>query len=158
MANDPNAMMNAMIAEGATRGERLTTGALARLFGEPPVSESSRERLDMLEAERREAMRIGDDAALGLIEHNLDRLFEEARAARTEQPRDAQGRFVGADQHADHSDGPIDFDGGVRGRQPRPSPGIGVESSNDLMQRALSASRVERREREADQTVILRNT
>jgi hypothetical protein len=143
--------MNAAILAGVRRGERLTTSALARLFGEPPVSESRRERLDALEAQRREAMRIGDDTALGLIEHNLDRLFEEARAARTAQPRDAQGRFTAS------AGGDESFDGGVRGRQPRPSPGIGIESANDLMQRALSASRAERREREADETVILRN-
>jgi hypothetical protein len=145
--------MNRLIVEGARRGEQLTGGALARLFGEPPVSESRRERLDTLEAQRQEAMRRGDDTALGLIEHNLERLFEEARAARTERPRDEQGRFT-ASAGGDES---VSFDGGYRGRQPPPSPGMVAPTSTQLMAAAFAASRQERLEREADVKLVAGN-
>jgi hypothetical protein len=157
MADDPNALMNAMIAEGATRGQRLTMGALARLAGGQPQEESSRARLSRLLAASADARQAGDEIAVAVAENAIDKLIADTRAARAEQPRDDQGRFVGADQHADHSGEPLDFDGGVRGRQPRPSPGMVAPSSTQLMAAAFAASRQERLEREQEQTIISAN-
>jgi hypothetical protein len=152
---DGHAEMNAAIVAGVTRGDRLTTGALARLAGGQPQEESPRARLSRLVAASADARQAGDEIALAVAEHAIDKLIADTRAARTEQPRDDQvtGSHMG---DADHSGEPSDFGGGVR-RQPRPSPGIGIESANDLLQRALSASRAERRERGADETVIVGN-
>jgi hypothetical protein len=150
--SDPfNREMNRRIVQGVERGQRLTTGALARLAGSQP-QEGQRERLNRVLEERDTAVQRGDDTALGLIDDQLDRLVADARAAHTERPRDEQGRFVSAGD-----DESVDFDGGVRGRRPRPSPGMVEPTSTDLMRAAFMASRQERIEREADQTIIAGN-
>ena len=103
--------------------------------------------MNRLLSDRDDAMRAGDPDALAFTEHRIDRLFEEVRAARTEQPRDRQtGEFAS-------------FDGGVRGRRPPPTPNVHQETAAALFQRALVASRQERAEREADpgHTIITNN-
>jgi hypothetical protein len=144
-----NAAMNQLIVAGARRGERV--GALARLAGSPPLETDTprQERLNALLADREAAMQSSDADALAFTEHRIDRLFEEARAAR--MPAESE---QGGEQPQ-----PARFDGGVRGRRPFPGPGLVQESASQLMLRAMTQSRVERAERDADpgQTIIANN-
>jgi hypothetical protein len=137
--------MNRMFAEAASRRERRTAGALARLAGRPTLdtSPSRQECMNALLVEREAAMRSGDEDSVAFVDHKIDRLFDESRAGRKpvepEQP-------------------PPSFDGGVRGRRSVAPPGGGrIESSTELLMRSFMAHRVERRERGADsgQTVVV---
>ena len=94
------------------------------------------ERLNTAMADYEGAMKRGDDEAAAFADHRIDALLDESRGERAasrgaEQPRDESGRFAG-------------FDGGVRGRHSRPNPGMGGETSTELMLRAFSARRSER--------------
>jgi hypothetical protein len=114
--------------------------------GTPTASPSAgnpapRERLSGALNDLEAAQRTGNDAAIGFAEHRLDTAIRDARAAR-EQPRDDAGRFAG-------------FDGGVRGRRSPPVPHLQAESSADLMLRAFSASRFERKQGDVDGTLTL---
>lgn len=141
--------MNRMIVESARRGERLTAGALQRLFGSPP-EESPKERLNRLLATSEAARQSGDEVALAVAESAIDELVDEARSARAEQPRDETGQFVGAEAPG--------FDGGFRGRRPVAGPGGAmVETASSLFARALMTSRQERAERGADEHTIIAN-
>jgi hypothetical protein len=144
-----SAVMNRMFVEAASRGERPAAGMFARLTGSPdrnvqPDTDTRQERLNAAFADRELAMEAGDADALAFTEHRIDRIVDEARAARKPAEPDQ-----GAPQ-------PAAFDGGFRGRrsfQPR----SGSEpTATQLLQLAMIASRAQRAQREADpgQTII----
>lgn len=126
-----NAAMNRLILAGARRGER-SEGAFARLADSSSMNSgpsSRRERLDALMAEREQAMHSGDEDALGFVEHKIDGLFDESRAASAESER------------------PTSFDGGVMGRRGPPAPGgMVAETSGQLLMRSLQTFGAERRD------------
>jgi hypothetical protein len=123
--------MNAMIAGAYSAKRGRPISALGTVDA---ATEDRQERLNGLLAEAEDAKRAGDADALAFVEHKIDRLFDEGRAAHAarEQPRDPEtGEFVS-------------FDGGVS-RRPFPGPGNRTPpSANELIAQAMSASRVER--------------
>jgi hypothetical protein len=140
--------MNQMFVAAASRGERKTAGALARLTGSSSTLETdtpASERLNRLLGERELAMQANDADALATTDWRIDRLFEETRAAR--KP-DESGEGAGQPQPG--------FDGGVRGHMSPPRRGLGQESAANLFVRAMQVSGQERRERDVDpgQTII----
>lgn len=136
-----NAAMNRMFVAAARRGDR--TGALARLGVSRPVDTDTpfAERLTRLLDEREAAMQAGDADALAFVEHKLER-WDEARAA----------------QKAAEQPPPASFDGGWRGRRTVAPPGGGGQqpTPGELLLASITASRVARRERDADsgQTIV----
>lgn len=153
MSNNGNAAMNRAILAGARRGTRVT-GALARLASPPLDADrgeavSRQERLNGLLAEREDATRSSDADALAFVEHKIDKLFDDARTAaragrETTEPEPGRGQ-------------PSGFDGGPRGRQAPPVPGVHVESAASLFHRAMLKSREERAGRDADEHTIVAN-
>jgi len=123
--------MNRLILQGATKGER-------RLRATPQTN------ADELHKALAALQGATGDIARKLAEQRLDRLVADARAARTP-----------AEQSSD-----FDWGSGIRNRpnvhdathRLRPA-----ESANALMRRALAASQIERRERGAEQNMIVRN-
>jgi hypothetical protein len=144
-----NRQMNKLICAGRDRGVSYgSLGATGRPTGQPSdAAERNARAVTDLEA----AERSGDADAIAFAEHVLDQRIDEARASRGEaprdedRPRDALGRFTDT------------FDGGIQ-RRVRPGPQRLPQSSNDLFQQMISASRQERRESGAEQTVIAANT
>jgi hypothetical protein len=132
-----NAAMNQMFLDAGRRGKHV--GVLSRLTGEPtPTSSALRERLSSALNSLEAAKRAGDDVMVDVHESMVDRVVEEARAAR--KP-DESGEGAGQPQR---------FDGGVRGRRSPPSRGLSQESASSLFVRAMVTSQQERTEREAD--------
>jgi hypothetical protein len=133
--------MNELFASAARRGKHV--GVLSRLTGEPtPTSSALRERLSSALNSLEAAQRAGDDVMVDVCESMVDRVVQEARAART--PDEGAGQPQPT------------FDGGVRGRRSPPQRGLGQESASSLFVRAMVTSQRERAEREAapDQTII----
>ena len=131
-----HATMNEMFRAAARRRNERREGIAARLTGRPTVDTSrqaSAGTLGALVAERERALQADDEQAVTHAEDKIDRLLGEARAGRApaelEQP-------------------PPSFDGGVRGRLPRPTPGMVAESASQLLARSLLAYSQERRENE----------
>jgi hypothetical protein len=147
-----NATMNRLIVEGFHQGQRF--GAMARLAGAPSVAEDRREHLNRLLDERDQAMRADDGDALAFVESKIDRLFDQTRQARSDRPRDEQGRFTSTDEDAEAQS----WGGGFRGRRSVASPGVQQETAGDLFKRAMAASQQERAERGADEAIIAGNT
>jgi len=136
-----NAVMNQMFVDAASRGERLTAGALARLSGDSTADtgHAVRERLagalNSLEA----AERAGDEDAIHFAEFKVERAREAAQAA----------RLAAVPEHPG-------FDGGVRQRRIFQPGAREPQSSAELLMASFAAHRVERLERDADpgQTII----
>jgi hypothetical protein len=141
-----NAQMNQRIIGAAHRGEQ-TSGGVARLSGQ--VTRKSEEMNQVLDALKRAEGR-GDEEDQAFLEHKLDSLIEESRAARQEA-QDERFRDPNTGQFITASD----FDGGVRRApgQSRPTPGAYPESSNQLFCRMVSASHQARRERGQEHTI-----
>ena len=110
----------------------MATGGTARLAGDTAGTLAAAfSNLETAEAS-------GDADAVAFAEHVLDTRLGEARAARTEQPRDETGQFVG-------------FDGGVQGKG-TVAPPAGMrpaETATDLLRRSLETHGSEIRERNA---------
>ena len=141
--------MNALFVHAANRGKQA--GALARLTGSPPLDTDTprSEKLNRLLSDLETAKQAEDADALAFVEHRIDRLFEESRAA---------GKAAEAEQ-ATEQPPPASFDGCVRQRRPF-QPGSGSEpTSTQLLLQAIVAGRAERARRDADdgQTIIARN-
>jgi hypothetical protein len=137
--------MNQLIVAGARRGERRLRMPFARSGGESSTTTAVlRERLSGALDDLERAKRAGDPDEVDFHEFRVDRIRAEAQAARTaaepEQP--PAGRF----------------DGGFRGRKPPPAPGGAPLTGNALFRQAITQSRVERAERDADeQTIVVNN-
>lgn len=144
-----NANMNALIVAASRRGERTSRlGLIDRLRGTGPLDDDRQERLNAALSDIERAIRASDDLGRDMAEARLDAVLKEARAAR-EEHRSAE-QPVAPPQSG--------FDGGFRpsGRR-RPTPGIWEESAGQLFARAMVQSRVERRERDDDQRIVLGN-
>jgi hypothetical protein len=132
--------MNRLFVETASRGDR--TGALAKLglAGSPSLDtgHARRERLAGALNELEAAQRSGDNTAVAICEHRLDRAVEESRAAR----KPDAGEGAGQPQPG--------WDGGVRQRRSPPQPGFQQESAASIFVRAMQTSKQERAERDAD--------
>lgn len=107
--------MNAMIVQAA-RGKHR-----GRVNSSTVDTGSRLDHLHALEAEHDAAMRSGDADAVSFVEHKIDTLIDESRAARSP----AEG-----------------FGGGVQ-RRPRPRVGGASPTANQLMVEAMIQSRVE---------------
>jgi hypothetical protein len=100
------------------------------------------EKLSSVLNDLERAQRAGDGDAIDYFNHRLDKLVQESRAARTQQP-----------EH-----GGSGFDGGVRGTVSRPRPGMWPEpTSTQLMKQALIRHREEQAAREAGEQTIITN-
>lgn len=135
----------------AFRSKAGTVGTFASTEGEPsPVDPALRERLSGALNDLEGAQRRGDPAEIGFAEFCVDKLRDEARAARLgeppagERPRNDDGTFA-----------PTSSDGGVRGRGTvKPPAGMRPEpTAGALMGQAIRRSREERRERETSHTM-----
>ncbi|MGA2319733.1 MAG: hypothetical protein ABSG95_03190 [Solirubrobacteraceae bacterium] len=108
----------------AQAGKGIHHGTLARSGGQPTNPDRAL-KLEQLEGAHAEAVRAGSEVEAAAFSLSIDRLLDDARAARTEAPRNEDGTFASSD-------------GGVRGRQPKPNPG-GVQeitSMNGLIKAA----------------------
>jgi hypothetical protein len=142
-----NAGMNQMMVAHLNAGVNVGTMA-ARASAQPSLSEVMHERLSAALTELERAERGKDPDAVAYANHLVDRLTEEARAARTEQPRNPDGTFAP----------PPEFDGGVRRtRDSERRHTHQQESATSLMARAMMTSRQERTERGEEQTLIASN-
>jgi hypothetical protein len=137
-----NASMNQLIVRAARRG----AGVMDRLPARLDEQRASEFHEALSAAER--AIKAGDATGRDIAEARLDRILDDARAARQEAAGQPTPELAGPG-----------FDGGVRGRRrERPTPGIYVESAGQLFQRAMKQSLVERAERGDDERVIVTDT
>jgi hypothetical protein len=124
-----NRAMNELIRQRARRG----VGVIDRLgdLG----SQERRAAFHEAHSAFERAVRNGDTIARDMASATIDRLFDEARAARQATPEPLSG-----------------FDGGPRGvrRTGKGPPGHLQETAGELFLRAMTASRIEREERAAD--------
>jgi hypothetical protein len=126
-----NRAMNELIRQRARRG----VGVIDRLgdLG----SQERRAAFHEAHSAFERAVRNGDTIAREMASATIDRLFDEARAARQLEvtPEPLSG-----------------FDGGPRGvrRTGKGPSGWREETAGELFQRAMTASRIEREERAAD--------
>jgi len=136
-----NAAMNELIVRSARRGER-SRGLIDRLQGATPLGDERQRALNEQMTAYETAARHGDDIGAELADTRIERLLNDARAARQQ-----------ADQPPTSS-----FDGGSHGaRTVAPPPQMrGPETAGQLFAAAMTASRLERAERGDD--VIVANT
>lgn len=122
--------MNDFIRRAARRGER--SGVMARLASAGPLGENRQAALNAAMADAELAIKHGDAVGREMAEARIDRLFDEARAAR-EPTQEAA------------TEPPVRLDGGVRGRRGvAPPPRLAVESAGQLFARAMRQSVEER--------------
>lgn len=125
--------MNGAIKSAFDRSSGTTGAMMAKLTGEAVTPSRQAEALSVALSDSESARRSGNADDMALADHILDERIAAARAARTEQPRDDQGRF----------------DGGVRstsrGGVKAPAGGQ-QESANQLFQKMVQQSRQERQE------------
>lgn len=87
-----------------------TVGLIDKLRTTPPLGNDRAERLHRLVNDHENAIRRGDEVAAAVVDDQLDRLFEEARAAR--EPGAEAASNVG---QPPEPPAPVpSFDGGVR--------------------------------------------
>jgi len=114
-APNPAAMMNTMIGRAATR--QRDVGLIDRLKTSAPLENERAKRFRELVNRHEAAVRRGSVEEASALDHALDALFDESRAAREAEPD-----LSNVGQPAPEPQ-PVSFDGGARrGRAVKPQP------------------------------------